>query len=66
MKLSEYESLIADKTCGYDDSPLGAIESYDHDGGWTVDGLKRKQWLYATCLKCGYQWSIWKLGVGRE
>lgn len=50
-------------TCG---GVLNYIENYDHDSGWVVKGCKRKQWLYKTCGKCGYQWSLWKLGIPRE
>ena len=51
--------------CG---SPLYAddLEGYPHDGGWTVDNMRDKQWLYIPCRKCGYGRAIWKLGVKRE
>jgi len=42
------------------------IQKYDHDGGWNVLGYKNRQWLYVTCPKCGYEWSLWKLGVPRD
>jgi len=62
--LSWYEA-VTPKTCKICNGSLGLIEHYDHDGGWLVDGFEKKQWLYRTCFKCGYQWAIWKLGVPR-
>lgn len=68
--LGEYANQITRKkcTCGAD-LPTSAfdIEHYSHDGGWKVKGYTEKQWLYITCpnRKCGYQWSLWKLGVPR-
>lgn len=71
--LADYEAMIPEeeKTCYYcrghgEIGHLGAIEHYDHEGGWTVEGFQRKQWLYKTCMRCGYQWALWKLGVPRE
>ncbi len=79
ITLSEYQSKIIGKDCRWcmshthdnegrlhkekvllDTQPL---EYYDHDGGYPVKGFKEKQWLYVTCPKCGYQWSLKKLGV---
>lgn len=51
------------KDCG---GQLGPIEHYPHDGGWTVEGLDGKRWLYRHCDKCGYDWSISRLGVPRD
>lgn len=53
------------KTCGdrLDGYP---IQRYPHDAGWTVKGLEEKQWLYIVCPRCGYQNSLWKLGIPRE
>jgi hypothetical protein len=50
------------KDCG-GDFLKQPIMSYPDDGGWDIDG--QKYWLYITCPDCGYQWSLWKLGVGR-
>lgn len=54
-----------DCSCG---EPLerGMIFSYDHDGGWTLNGFKHKQWVYLHCFACGNDAAIWKLGVARE
>lgn len=37
-----------------------------HSGGWTVDCEKEKAWLFIHCPICGYDMSIWKIGVPRE
>jgi len=42
------------------------IHSYDHDGGWKVEGFTLKQWLYVSCPKCNYDWAIWKFGISRS
>lgn len=69
MKLSDYEKLLEGKTCRFHIHPPkipAKIKSYDHDGGYTVEGFEKKQWLYVTCKSCGYDWSVWKLGIPRE
>lgn len=42
------------------------IYGYPHPGGWTVQGLSEKQWLFIKCPKCGNKRSLWKLGVPRQ
>ena len=37
------------------------VHSYDHQGGIEVEGFANKQWVYATCPKCGYSWALWKI-----
>lgn len=39
-----------------------------HSGGWTVEGYDQPLWLFIKCpnKECGYDWSLWKLGVSRE
>ena len=37
-----------------------------HEGGWTIKCEKQKAWLFVHCPKCGYDMSIWKMGVPRE
>lgn len=41
------------------------IRGYPHENGWKVQGLEGTWWLYVKCPLCGYDWSIWKLGVDR-
>ena len=63
--LKEYEEMSKSE-CHFCGGALGSIEFWGpHSGGWKVWGFKEKQWLYRTCLKCKYQWALWKLGVPR-
>lgn len=67
--LAEYEQITPTDCRWCEDKgkgTLGPIEHYDHSGGWPVKGFEKKQWLYRTCNRCGYQWAIWKLGVSRS
>ena len=52
--------------CGYEklhDRPIYAgIKG--HSGGWDIRG--DNYWLWIHCPKCGYEWSVWKLGVPRD
>lgn len=34
------------------------IDMYPHSGGYNVDGMNDKQWLYITCRHCGYDWAL--------
>jgi hypothetical protein len=65
--LEEYLKLIPeDATCQWCKGPLARkIDVYEHDWGWTVKGFAHKLWLSIACLKCGYEWSLNKLGVLR-
>jgi hypothetical protein len=66
--LNDYDQRATELTggkCPTCEGVLGYIENYDHNGGWNVEGFQRKQWLYKTCRKCGYQWALWKLGIPR-
>ncbi len=67
VTLDKIREQIKEKVCMYcgRDLDVNNIESYDYEGGWTVDGFLCKQWLYITC-GCGYQLALWKLGVPRE
>ncbi|MEK6879908.1 MAG: hypothetical protein AABY22_09890 [Nanoarchaeota archaeon] len=40
---------------------LNKAEMYEHDGGDFVEGKDKKQWIYFTCKKCGYEWVLWKV-----
>jgi len=48
--------------CG---APLeeGRVRGYLHPWGWSIQG--QKVWLWVECPRCGYGWSINKLGVPR-
>ena len=37
------------------------IKSYDHDGGWRIEGYPELQWVYVHCTACGYDWALHKL-----
>ena len=65
MKLKAYQELVKYKTCGWCGTLIGdqSMDMYDHPDGWKVDGIDNLQWLSLRCPKCGYDWSLWKLGV---
>jgi hypothetical protein len=64
--LKEYAALVGGKCCRWCGAQLKRwIEHYDHNGGWEVSGFSQKQWLYATCPRCKYQWNLGKLGIAR-
>jgi len=66
--LEEIKKKITKIDCRWCNTKLDLdnIEMYPHEGGWTVKGMKEKQWLYIPCSKCHYEWALWKLGVPRE
>jgi hypothetical protein len=39
------------------------IAYYDHEGGYTLPGFGKPQWLYHHCPKCNYDLSLWKLRI---
>ncbi len=41
------------------------LDLYEHDAGWDVVGFEHKMWLSRTCVACGYDASLNKLGVAR-
>ena len=64
-----YVRLLGSK-CKWDNEPLTpngvvVLHGYEHDSGWAVERHAHKLWLSLTCPKCGYEWSINKLGVSR-
>lgn len=61
LTLQDYQRAVINATCHWDGAELGPIEHYDHSGGFRVKGFAERQWLYAKCLKCGYDWALWKL-----
>jgi hypothetical protein len=42
------------------------IYAYEHSNGWVVKGYAARQWLFIICPKCGFQWSLWKLGYAQQ
>ena len=71
MNIRQYAQKAVDigARCFDCHAPLQAdqIESYDHSGGWHVDGFSKLQWLYFECDgdHCHYQTSFAKLGFER-
>lgn len=69
--LSEYWNEVLENTyrtkctCGSDLFTNGIMDHYEHSGGCFVNGYKNKQWIFITCLKCNYSWSISKLTRGK-
>lgn len=61
LTLQDYQRAVINATCHWDGAELGPIQNFDHSGGFQVKGFAERQWLYARCLKCGYDWAIWKL-----
>lgn len=53
------------RSCGEPFHP-NEIFHYEHSDGWVVKGFPKKQWLFCVCPICGYQWSLQKLGYGRD
>jgi hypothetical protein len=59
--------MMHNLTCRWCDTKLPKhLKGYLHPVGWTIKGIDRKYWLYITCPKCGYDWALWKLGIGRD
>ena len=64
--LKEYAEMVKDKRCDWCVGELSdTVDAYDHYAGWEVKDNPNKQWLSVRCLDCGYDWSLWKLGVDR-
>lgn len=63
----KYRQLISDPKClcGFDLSEE-TIWGYSHSDGWEVEETDELQWLWVKCPKCGYEMSIWKIGVPRD
>ena len=62
-----YKKLITDPHChcGFDLSKEPVL-AYAHSDGWEVAESDELQWLCIICPNCGYDMSIWKIGVPRE
>ena len=64
--LEEYRAMCKRDTCKWCGALLPyPVEHYPHAGGWLVQGMDELQWLYLHCDRCGYDHSLWKLGVPR-
>jgi len=69
--LAEYREKVGVRRCRWCDALLPqTIDHYEHESGWPVAGMAGLQWLSIKCpgtraKKCGYGWSLNKLGVGR-
>ena len=67
--LGDYEAEIEIHKCMLCGSPLDTrsenMKMFPNPGGWCVNGYDVKQWIYIVCDRCGYQWSLQKLGVSR-
>lgn len=60
--LDEYRAMVKILNCPDCAAPLPhGLKSYDHDGGYTVVGFDKPQWLFIECIRCDYQWALWKL-----
>jgi hypothetical protein len=63
----DYLKLCTINKCKWDGALLNSnIDHYQHNGGWMLSNFSQKQWLSRHCSKCGYDWSLNKLGVPRE
>ncbi len=63
--LKEYYGMVKTTTCRWcGDSLSTKVDYYEHSGGYDVVGFAKRQWLSVKCQECGYDWSLWKLGVG--
>jgi hypothetical protein len=64
--LDDYSELCTKHLCKWcgcclPDTILGT--DYPHPGGWPVRDLPGTYWLYKRCVRCEYEWALWKLGV---
>jgi hypothetical protein len=60
--LEQYEDEIASCSCPWCDGAL-TMRYHPHSGGVLVthQGRTTRQWVYAQCQQCEYQWAIRKL-----
>ena len=66
LSLERLAAWIDEKrpTCGYCDAALRGsdIGHYGpHEGGYHVEGLEEKRWVFVTCHNCGYDTSLHKI-----
>ena len=60
--LEQYEDEIASHKCSWCGGAL-TMRYHPHSGGVLVthQGRTTRQWVYAQCQQCEYQWALWKL-----
>ena len=63
---AQYQERHTNCICGEDLSQEPILYYVPHSGGWTVECEPEKAWLYVKCMSCGYDCSIWNMGVKRE
>jgi hypothetical protein len=63
---AQYDPRQTHCTCGNDLTLEDILYYVPHSDGWTIAGETEKVWLYVKCMSCGYDMSIWKMGVPRE
>lgn len=62
----QYLALCNTSECRWCGGKISNIlDAYPHSDGWEIAGYEGKQWLSRKCTKCGYDWSLNKLGVPR-
>ena len=66
VKIEDYRKKIRAgqcRFCKFEGLNNEEIRHYDHAGGYKVDGMSARQWLFIVCPQCEYEWVLWKLGV---
>ena len=67
MTSNQYMNLCTVDDCQWCGTMLNKnVDLYPHRDGWLVTGYNERQWLSRHCSKCGYDWSLNKLGVPRQ
>lgn len=52
--------------CGFDLVYEDILYYVPDSGGWPIPQETELAWLYVNCPKCGYDMSLWKMGVPRN
>lgn len=63
---AQYDEHQTKCICGEELKTEPILYYVPHSDGWTIKGEVQKAWLYVKCMSCGYDMSIWKMGVLRE
>lgn len=58
--LSFYQSKVMYRECSCGGTLL-PLDHFMHDGGYSVQGYKHRQWIYSECDKCHNAYALWKL-----
>ena len=65
INLKELAALIDKKKptciCGEPLTGDGLSHYEPHDGGYWVEGIPLKAWVYVHCFKCSYDMALWKI-----